>query len=57
MIIETALNGRADALVSRDEDVTRAPEVVGALAERGIAVLTVQRFLGALSETEPTHPR
>ena len=48
MVIETAINGHADALVSRDDDLKRAPEVVSLLAERGIRVLSVQRFLDAV---------
>lgn len=50
MVIETAINGRADVLVSRDADLKRAPEVAAALAEHGIRVLTVQHFLDALDE-------
>jgi uncharacterized protein len=52
MVIETALTGHADALVSRDDDLKRSPEVAAALAERGIRVLSVQRFLDALAEAE-----
>jgi putative PIN family toxin of toxin-antitoxin system len=55
LFIETALKGRADVLVSRDDDLKRAPEVATLLAERGVRVLTVQRFLDALEEEgEPT---
>ena len=50
MVIETAINGGADVLVSRDDDLKRAPEVAEALAEHGIRVLTVQHFLDALQE-------
>jgi putative PIN family toxin of toxin-antitoxin system len=50
MVIETALNGKADVLVSRDEDLTRAPEVATALAAAGVRVMTVARFLEALEE-------
>lgn len=42
MFIETAINGRADVLVSRDDDLKRAPEVAAHLGERGIRVVTVQ---------------
>jgi putative PIN family toxin of toxin-antitoxin system len=48
VVLETAVNGRAAALVSRDEDLTRAPEVAAALGARGVAVLTVRAFLDAL---------
>jgi putative PIN family toxin of toxin-antitoxin system len=47
-VIETALKGRADVLVSRDEDLTRAPEVWAALGPAGVRVLTVARFLAEL---------
>jgi|GraSoiStandDraft_28_1057319.scaffolds.fasta_scaffold331117_2 uncharacterized protein len=52
MVIETAINGRADVLVSRDDDLKRSPEVAAVLAERGVRVLTVQRFLDALREAK-----
>lgn len=53
MVIETALNGRADALVTRDDDLKGASEVAAALAERGVAVLTVRLFLADLLEEPP----
>ena len=52
MVIETAINGRADVLVSRDDDLKRYPEVAAVMAERGVRVLTVQRFLDALREAK-----
>ena len=48
MVIETALNGSADALVTRDDDLKGESDLVAALRERGVAVLTVRRFLEAL---------
>jgi predicted nucleic acid-binding protein len=51
MVIETALKGRADVLVSRNEDLTRTPELAEALAQAGIRVLTVARFLAELEGT------
>jgi len=56
MFIETAIVGRADVLVSRDDDLKRAPEVATILAERGVRVLTVQRFLNALDEQAAQQP-
>jgi putative PIN family toxin of toxin-antitoxin system len=50
MVNETAINGHADVLVSRDDDLKRSPEVAHTLLEHGIQVLTVQRFLDALDE-------
>ena len=50
MFVETALAGAADVLVSRDDDLKRAPEVAAVLGERGVRVLTVQQFLDALAK-------
>ena len=50
MVIETALRGHADMLVTRDEDLKGASEVADALASVGIAVVSVRRFLAALDE-------
>ena len=52
VVVETAINGRSDVLVSRDDDLKRAPEVTALLAERGIRVLSVQQFLDALEKAE-----
>jgi putative PIN family toxin of toxin-antitoxin system len=53
-IIETALRGHVDVLVSRDEDMTRGWEVITPLERAGIRVLTVARFLEALDrEADP----
>lgn len=49
MVLETALEGAADVIVSRDEDLTRAPAVANHLAIVGIPVLTVRRFLEELA--------
>ena len=51
-VIETALRGRADALVTRDDDLKGAQEVAVALAAAGIPVLTVRQFLDTLTETD-----
>jgi len=49
VVIETALVGEADALVTRDDDLKASSEVEALLGERGVAVLTVRRFLATLS--------
>ena len=56
MVIETAINGRADVLVSHDDGLKRSPEVAAALREHNIQVLTVQRFstLSARQRLKPT---
>ena len=53
MVIETAVNGRATILVSRDDDLMRSPEVITYLWERRIDVLSVRRFLVVLDEQPP----
>lgn len=50
MVIETAQRGRADLLVTRDEDLKGTREVADALASVGISVVSVRRFLAALDE-------
>jgi putative PIN family toxin of toxin-antitoxin system len=47
-VIETAIRGNADVLISGDKDLTDAPEVSQALATAGIHVLTVARFVTEL---------
>jgi uncharacterized protein len=47
-VIETAIRGSADVLVSGDKDLTDATEVTQALATAGIHVLTVARFVEEL---------
>ncbi len=48
LVLETALVGGAEVLVSRDADVTRDPRLITALGENGVAVMTVQQFLDLL---------
>lgn len=50
IVIETAIRGRADRLVTRDNDLKAAPEIAEALAAVGIGVSTVRQFLSALAE-------
>lgn len=44
-VIESAVQGKADVLVSRDDDLKNAREVITFLDEVGVQVLTVQKFL------------
>lgn len=50
MIIETALRGHADMLVTRDDDLKDALDVISVLAPTGIAVVSVRRFLATIDE-------
>jgi putative PIN family toxin of toxin-antitoxin system len=55
-VIETAVSGRADAVVTGDKDLTDAVEVTDYLAEREIQVLSVRVFLGVLQLLRPDQP-
>lgn len=48
LIIETAMKGKAQYIVSRDDDLKFAPEVSAALSLSGIIVLTVAKFLSVI---------
>lgn len=54
VVIETALAGHAAILVSRDDDLKGDADLVRHLTERGVTVLSVQRFLD-LMDGAPTH--
>lgn len=45
LLLETAIQGNATYVVSRDEDVTRDLDLTNRLREHGIETITVQRFL------------
>jgi putative PIN family toxin of toxin-antitoxin system len=53
LVIETAVRGRAAALVSRDDDLKGASDVVAAPRAQGVAVLTVRRALALLDAARP----
>jgi putative PIN family toxin of toxin-antitoxin system len=48
VVLETALRENADALVTRNDDLSRVPELAEALRRNGVSILTVQRFLDML---------
>ena len=48
VVLETAIQGNATYVVSRDEDMTRDLDLVDRLRERSIETITVQRFLDLL---------
>ncbi|MBM3268009.1 MAG: putative toxin-antitoxin system toxin component, PIN family [Candidatus Sericytochromatia bacterium] len=48
-LVEAAVVGGADFVVSRDEDLTRDPDVRRYLENKGIGVLTVRQFLELLA--------
>lgn len=49
-IVETALAGEAEVIVSRDEDFTRDLRLIDFLHVEGIRVLTVSQFLALLEQ-------
>jgi predicted nucleic acid-binding protein len=49
IVLETAIVGNATHVVSRDEDLTRDPELTHHLESRGIQLVTVNRFLNELA--------
>ncbi len=52
IVLETAIVGRVTHVVSRDEDITRDPELLQQLEARGIKALTVSHFLAELAPKE-----
>jgi putative PIN family toxin of toxin-antitoxin system len=54
VVIETAIRGGADVLVSGDHDLTQMVEVAEHLAKAGVRVLTVSQFLQELNKPEET---
>ena len=49
IVLETAIAGRAAYVVSRDEDLTRDPELQQHLRSRNIQLVTVKQFLNTLT--------
>ena len=48
VILETAIQGNAAYVISRDGDLTRDLDLIDRLRERGIEAMTVQRFIDRL---------
>jgi hypothetical protein len=48
VILETAIQGKATYVVSRDEDLTRDLDLTEHLSKRGVETITVQRLLDRL---------
>ena len=53
MVIETAISGRADMIVSGDKDLTDAAEVTAYLAARGTQVISARTFVRVLQLLPP----
>ncbi len=50
MVLETALKGQAQYLVSRDDDLKRDIELIEHLQSRGVQIVSVQQFLNLLED-------
>lgn len=48
MVLETALKGQAQYLVSRDDDLKRDLQLIEQLQAHGVQIVSVQQFLDAL---------
>jgi len=53
-VLETALVGGAEMLVSRDDDLKDDVDLITQMQIKGIRVLSVQRFLNWLDEYQPS---
>ncbi len=53
IVLETAIEGNADLVVSRDADMTRDLDLIRHLRTFGVEVLTVAQFLQRLDQTTP----
>ena len=51
VLLETAMVGGAAYIVSRDEDITRDPQLTAELCRLGIEPLTVRQFLALLGDS------
>lgn len=50
IVLETAIRGKANYMVTRDEDMTRDLDLEKRLRSFGIEILTVQRFIDILHQ-------
>lgn len=51
LVLETAVEGKADYLISRDDDLKRDVDLIQQMKAQGIEVLSVQQFLNLLTQT------
>jgi putative PIN family toxin of toxin-antitoxin system len=50
MVLETAIKGGADYLVTRDDDIKKDARLIEEMKKHGINIVSVSRFLEILSE-------
>ncbi len=51
LILETAILGKAQYIVSRDDDIKRDPDLMAHMEAYGVTVLSVQQFLEKISSS------
>ena len=56
MVLETALNGQATHIVSRDGDIVRSLDLMQQLEAHNIHVITVSHFLREIEIVRPSSP-
>lgn len=57
VVLETALLGKAQYAVSRDDDLKRDLELMRRMQEQGVTVVSVSQFLAVLRTTGPRRGR
>lgn len=57
VVLETALLGKAQYAVSRDDDLKRDLELMRHMQEQGVTVVSVSQFLAVLDTTSPRSGR
>jgi putative PIN family toxin of toxin-antitoxin system len=51
LVLETAIEGKANYLISRDDDLKRDVDLIQHMKAHGVEVLSVQQFLDLLTQT------
>jgi predicted nucleic acid-binding protein len=51
-LLEAALEGRADFLVSRDDDLKGDDELIAQMKRHGVKIMTISGFLKMLAEND-----
>lgn len=52
MVLETAIKGKADYLITRDDDIKRELNLIEELGNHGVKVLPVSKFLEMLTKQQ-----
>jgi putative PIN family toxin of toxin-antitoxin system len=57
IVLETALLGKANYVVSRDGDLKRDPELMHEMQKHGVRVVSVSQFLNILAAAKPPNEK